>query len=129
MCGIPLNRFLTFIIDSEGLAPVGEDLVLADVPVARRAVLVGGLDAHDLSVHAALVHAAHVRRLAEHRRELVHVRHRYVDRHTGKHKNKFEKGEKNFYCALLRNSLFRLLFFCLEYSQIMLGSTFYSGFR
>lgn len=69
----------TFIVNSEGLAAVGEDLVLADVPVARRAVPVDGLDAQNLVVDAPLVHRLHVGGLAEHRRKLVHVRHRYVD--------------------------------------------------
>lgn len=71
----------TFIIDSEGLAPVGEYLVLAHVAVARRAVSVSGLDAHDLVVYAALIHGLYVRGLTEHRRELVHVRHSYVNWH------------------------------------------------
>lgn len=73
----------TFIIDSERLAPVGQDLVLADVPVTRGAVLVGCLDAQDLVIDAALVHRLHVGSLAEYRRELVHVRHRNMDGDPG----------------------------------------------
>lgn len=79
------GKLLTLVVNGEGLAAVAvvEDLVLADVAVARRAVAVGGVHAQDLVVHLALVDSAHVRRLAEHRCELVHVRHRYVDRDAG----------------------------------------------
>lgn len=75
---------LTLIIDSKGLAPISEDLVLADIAVPRRAVPVGGLYAHDLVVDAALVHRLHVGRLSEYWFELVDVCHGDVDWYAGK---------------------------------------------
>lgn len=72
------SRKLTFIIDSKRLV-LGLQLVLADVSVPRRAVAVDGADTQQGRVQSARLCCVDVRRLLEHRRELVHVRHRYVD--------------------------------------------------